>query len=138
MQLCVGATHALAAAGPVSSGALLQYDFACPQHSLLCGVARAAHSDGWRNTEFPRRIRYWVDDLVLLLMLVKSGAALAYLPEFALKNEPSLRRIEVSDCPYVCEEHVYLVHTPSQALGWQQHMVVEYLQSVRNHSRDEP
>ena len=138
MQLCAGATHALATAGTVSSAALLQYDFACPQHSLFCGVARAAHSDGWRDNEFPRRIRYWVDDLVLLLMLVKSGAALAYLPEFALKNEPSLRRIEVSDCPYVCEEQVYLVHAPSQALGWQQHLVVDYLQALRSDSHGVP
>ena len=130
MQLCAGPTHSLAAVGRVSSVELLGYDFACPQHSLFCGVARAAHSDGWHNNEFPRRIRYWVDDLVLLLMLVRSGAALAYLPEFALKNEPSLRGVEVSDSPFVCEEQVYLVHSPSQAHGWQQNLVAAYLTAL--------
>lgn len=136
MQLCAGATHALAAVGKVSAAELLRYDFACPQHSLLCGVARGEHSDGWRNDAFPRRIRYWVDDLVLLLLLVRTGAALAYLPEFALTNEPGLRRIEVSDCPYVCQEQVYLVHSPSHALGWQQYLVVEYLQALSSQNQN--
>ncbi len=132
MQLCAGPTHPLASVGRVRSAELLAHDFVCPQHSLFCGVARAAHSDGWRDSEFPRRIRYWVDDLVLLLMLVRSGAALAYLPEFSLINESSLRRIEVSDCPYVCDEQVYLVHSPSQALGWQQHLVAQYLTAIKD------
>ena len=137
MQLCAGPSHPLSAAAAagvstVSSAELLRHDFVCPQHSLICGVTRAGHSDGWRNNELPRRIRYWVDDLVLLLALVKSGTALAYLPEFSLKNETSLHRIEISDCPYVCEEQVYLVHAPSQALGWQQHMVLAYLQALKS------
>jgi DNA-binding transcriptional LysR family regulator len=137
MQLCAGPTHPLvvlsaADVSAVSSAELLRHDFVCPQHSLICGVTRAGHSDGWRNHDLPRRIRYWVDDLVLLLALVKSGAALAYLPEFALKTETQLHRIEVSDCPYVCEELVYLVHAPSRALGWQQQMVAAYLQALKS------
>ena len=95
MRLCGGPTHPLIAAGAadvsaVSSAELLRHDFVCPQHSFICGVTRARHEHGWRNYELPRRICYWVDDLVLPLALAKSGAALSYLPEFALKNENQL------------------------------------------------
>ncbi len=125
MHLTAGIKHPLAAhagAAVATTAQLLQYDFACPPRSLLCGVARGAHSDGWRDDQLPRRIRYWVDDLQVLLGLVKSGLALAYLPDFA-ELDPQLKRINVSDCPYVCTEQLFLVHAPTQASGWQRRWV---------------
>lgn len=118
MVLCAGRSHPLAGVSPLSIATVLAYDFACPTRSLFCGLERAQHSDGWRDDAFPRRIRYWVDDLQVLTELLKSGAALAYLPEFAL-SDPELCHIQLSDCPYQCVEQALLVHAPTSAHGWQ-------------------
>lgn len=101
---------------------VLQYDFACPDRSLFCGVPRGARSDGWRDDKLPRKIRFWLEDLQLLTALVKSNQALAYLPDFALKD-PELVRVKVSDCPYHCIENCWLVWKPAAASGWQNKLV---------------
>ncbi|MBB5608319.1 MULTISPECIES: LysR family transcriptional regulator [unclassified Janthinobacterium] len=104
-----------------SSAEVLQHDFACPSRSLFCGAQRGARSDGWRDDALPRKIRYWSDDLQLLLGFVKSGDALAYLPEFALED-PELLRIQVDDCAFECREQVALVWNRQQAGGWLQRL----------------
>jgi DNA-binding transcriptional LysR family regulator len=129
MELCAGAKHPLAGKTALTTRQVLEHDFACPKHSFICGTPYGAMSDGWQNNEFPRRIRYWVDDLTLLLSLVKGGLALAYLPEFARNLDADLHRLDVQagEFPNICQEQVYLVHSPSMALGWQQQLVVEFL-----------
>lgn len=96
---------------------VLAHDFACPSHSLFCGVRRGARSDGWRDEQLPRKIRYWADDLQLLLHFVKSGRALAYLPGFALADA-GLVRIDVTDSAYACSERVALVWNHVRAPTW--------------------
>ena len=76
--------------------------------------------------ELPRRIRYWVDGLQVLLSLVKAGLALAHLPDFA-ETDTELVRMQVSDCRYTCTERLFLVHAPTQASGWQRWLVGELL-----------
>lgn len=132
LQLVAGAAHPLVLAHrqaviETDSATVLAYDFACPPHSLLCGVQRGARSDGWRDDQLPRRIRYWTDDLQLLLGFVKRGEALAYLPDFAL-HDPQLVRIHVSDCPFVCTEQVWLVWNRAHAAQWQ-HVLAQRLQN---------
>ena len=95
---------------------VLQYDFACPSHSLFCGEGRGARSDGWRDDQLPRKIRYWTDDLQLLLGFVHSGAALAYLPDFAL-HDGELVRIDVTDAAYICQEQAALVFDGARVAG---------------------
>jgi DNA-binding transcriptional LysR family regulator len=107
---------------------VLAHDFACPSRSLFCGVQRGARSDGWRDDQLPRKIRYWTDDLQLLLGLVKSGAALAYLPDFALAD-PELRRIHVSDCAFECVEQVALVWNRASASDWQRKLADALVQA---------
>ncbi|MBB3119089.1 LysR family transcriptional regulator [Pseudoduganella violacea] len=133
LRLVAGRSHPLAAelAAAGSAGAdqaavlvtdsarVLAHDFVCPSQSPFCGARRGSRSDGWRDDQLPRRIRYWADDLQLLLALVKAGQALAYLPDFALAD-PDLRRIRVSDCPFHCEESVYLVWKRKHAAAWLQ------------------
>jgi DNA-binding transcriptional LysR family regulator len=125
MQLAAGSTHPLARGAKrrasASTAQVLQHDFACPQRSLFCGVDRGSQADGWRNDKLPRRIRYWPEDLQVLISLVRSGLALAYLPDFAL-SEPGLIRINVIDCPYQCIEKMYLLWRPSAAHGWQRRL----------------
>jgi len=127
MKLAAGPGHPLAASargGSARAGAkkVLDHDFACPTRSLFCGVQRGTRSDGWRDDALPRRIRYWVDDLQVLLSLVQSGQALAYLPEFAIR-EAGLVQVQVTDCPFRCSEKVLLAWRPAAAAGWQAALV---------------
>lgn len=117
MQLVCGASHGLAQRRQLSVESVLDYDFVVPTRSLFCGLPRGRASDGWREDRLPRRIRYWVDDLQLMLDLVSRGAALAYLPAFAVER-CGLRVLSLEDCPYVCEERVWLLWRPAQASGW--------------------
>lgn len=133
MQLAAGTGHPLlqnrtGTLVQATTHEVLQYDFACPTRSMFCGLQRGKHSDGWRDAELPRRIRYWVDELQVLLGLVQRGQALAYLPEFALQ-EAGLTQVQVSDCPFQCRESIYLVWRPSLAAGWQA-VVVEGLRGI--------
>ena len=118
MQLAAGPGHPLAGRGEVPTAEVLAHDFACPQHSMFCGLERGSRADGWRDDRLPRRIRYWLDDLQLLTSLVRSGQALAYLPDFALAQHPDLMRLTVPDCPFDCVEEVHIAWRPATAPGW--------------------
>ncbi|MDR7270736.1 DNA-binding transcriptional LysR family regulator [Pelomonas saccharophila] len=118
MQLAAGPSHPLAGRGEVATTEVLQHDFACPQRSMFCGLERGSRADGWRDDRLPRRIRFWLDDLQLLISLVASGQALAYLPDFALAQHGDLMRLAVPDCPYECVEQVHLVWRTATASGW--------------------
>ena len=111
-----------------SSSQILAYDFVSPSRSLFCGEQRGSRSDGWRDDQLPRKIRYWIDDLQLLLSTVKSGQALAYLPEFALVDT-ELLRIEVSDCAFHCHEQVWLVSNAKNSPHWQ-HALAEFMSAA--------
>jgi DNA-binding transcriptional LysR family regulator len=129
LHLVAGPTHPLVAGRtPRRKGVhratlkqVLSHPFACPTRSLFCGAQRGTRSDGWRDDELPRAIRYWTDDLQLLLALVRGGEALAYLPDFALA-EPGLVRVQVSDCAFTCAEECWLVWDRRTAPGWLTHM----------------
>lgn len=118
MQLAAGPGHPLAGRGEVPAAELLQHDFACPQRSMFCGLERGSRADGWRDDRLPRRIRFWLDELQLLIGLVTSGQALAYLPDFALAPPTGLQRLSVPDYPYEQIEQVHLVWRPATASGW--------------------
>ncbi|MFS2006563.1 LysR family transcriptional regulator [Duganella sp. CT11-25] len=138
LHLMAGARHPLVTSLPpapllaASTAEVLVHDFACPSRSMFCGVQRGPRSDGWRDDQLPRKIRYWTDDLQLLLMLVKSGAALAYLPDFALAD-PELRRIHVTDCAFECVEQVTLVWNHVRASAWQRELAATLERSARLH-----
>ncbi|MFL6658590.1 MAG: LysR family transcriptional regulator [Massilia sp.] len=123
LQLVASRRHPLARKGragqvTANSAQVLAHDFACPPRSLFCGVQRGGRSDGWRDDQLPRKIRYWTDDLQLLLGFVRSGNALAYLPDFALADD-TLVRIHVSDCAFTCSEQAWLVWDRASAAQWQ-------------------
>lgn len=121
MHLAISRAHPLTrpAGGPVAitAAALADHDFACPSRSLFCGFTRGHGSDGWRDDQQPRRIRYWVDDLQVLIELVQAGRALAYLPD-RLLQAAGLQRVTVSDCLLRCTETVWLLWRPTPASGW--------------------
>ena len=138
LHLMAGSSHPLVTSlspAPLLEAAtadVLAYDFACPSRSMFCGVQRGPRSDGWRDDQLPRKIRYWTDDLQLLLTLVKSGVALAYLPDFALADS-ELRRIHVTDCDFECVEQVALVWNHVRASAWQRELAAALERGPRLH-----
>lgn len=102
---------------PVQAVDVLAHPFASPARSLFCGQARGSRSDGWRDDLLPRSIRYWADDLQVLLGFVRSGAALAYLPDFAAQ-EYGLVELRVVDLGFSSTEQLRLVWNPSLAPQW--------------------
>jgi DNA-binding transcriptional LysR family regulator len=127
MQLAAGATHPLLRRArrvrtlEVTADVVLDHDFACPDRSIFCGVQRGAVADGWNERRLPRRVRYWIDELPVLIELVRSGRALAFLPDFIVAAH-DLVRLDVADGPLRCVEAAYLVWRPSAAYGWQRYL----------------
>lgn len=122
MLLAAGRSHALARGVPAARTSIpcgtadvVPHAFASPTHSLLCGEARGRHADGWRGAS-ARAIRYWSDDVQLLLGYVRTGRALAYLPDFALR-EHDLLQLELADGGE-CQEQVLLVWDGELAGQW--------------------
>ncbi len=150
MQLAAGPTHPLArqVTGPNASvkasrsskalrpdtgllmAQILPYGFACPTRALFSGLERGARSDGWRDDQLPRRVQWWVDDLQLLVALVRAGQALAYLPAFAIA-EAGLIRLPLIDCPYQCTDQIWLAWRSHGASGWQ-HQLLDALRMAMN------
>lgn len=122
MRLAAGPAHPLVTdAAAATPTAVLAHDFACPSRSLFCGLDRGPRSDGWPDDRLPRRIRFRVEDLQVLIALVRSGQALAWLPDFAL-SEAGLAAVPLDDAPAGHEEAMLVWH-PGQASGWQQALV---------------
>ena len=130
MLLAAGRSHVLARGVPPASASVprsmqdvLSHAFASPTHSLLCGEERGRHADGWRGVA-GRTIRYWSDDVQLLLGCVQSGRALAYLPDFAVRAH-DLLQVELASA-VECSEQVLLVWDGVLAGQWL-HTVAEKL-----------
>lgn len=119
LSVIAASRHPLARKGrkPVQAVDVLDHPFASPARSLFCGVARGSRSDGWRDDLLPRTIRYWADDLQVLLGFVREGRALAYLPVFAA-GEHGLVGIRVADLGFSSTEQVRLVWNPQRAPRW--------------------
>lgn len=92
----------------VSSDELLEHSFITPDTSPYCGENRGIGCDGWHNKRQPRKLTMVANDYAVLGQIVKSGQALAYLPDFWIR-ELGLVAIEVSDTPYQCQEEIILV-----------------------------
>ncbi|MFT4929356.1 MAG: DNA-binding transcriptional LysR family regulator [Phenylobacterium sp.] len=99
MQVAVGWTHPLASGGfgdgiqmgvevsvQVSAEELLLHPFAMPHVSPFCGEERGLGCDGWQDQLLPRKTGWVVNDYAVLSQLVKSGQAVAYLPDFLLRE----------------------------------------------------
>lgn len=96
---------------------ILKFPFVSPESALLGRVSNAASLDGWRDDKFPRQIRYRATGLKIVEELVSQGQALAYLPDYYAK-EMGFVSINVTGCPYSCQQSVKLVCKDPSALSW--------------------
>ncbi|MCW8878847.1 MAG: LysR family transcriptional regulator [Kangiellaceae bacterium] len=122
MQVAAASNHPLIQqSNRVSIQEVLNHSFAVPSISPYCGEARGVGCDGWQNQIFPRKQNIVVDDYSILSQIVRSGQALAYLPDYWLR-ECSLVQVEISDCPHEYHEQILLV-------SHQQEVVQDFLDS---------
>ena len=134
MRLACGPGHALAGRADVDLDTVLAAAFAAPTRAPFCGLPRGGHSYGWREDRLPRRVRYWLDDLQVLVDVVRRGHALAYLPDEVLQRG-GLHALEIRDCPYSCEEQALLLWRPAQADGWLHRFVEAMARRAVGHDR---
>lgn len=120
---CVGPGHSLHARArrreSIVVGELLEnHPFASPSLPVLGRVGARQSADGWRDDRFPRRVKYSVSSLGVLIELVRSGRAAAYLPDYLVERY-GLERLIVTGCPYSCEQEIWLGARQSEdEPGW--------------------
>lgn len=96
---------------------VLKFPFASPESAMLGKISNSASLDGWRDDKFPRQIRYRASGLKIMEKLLQKGHALAYLPDYYVK-ELDLIYLQVTGCPYSCQQSVKLICRDPDALGW--------------------
>ncbi|WP_182030574.1 LysR family transcriptional regulator [Vibrio sp. B1FLJ16] len=98
---------------------LLEYAFVIPSRPIYGSMAAHRSLDGWHDEAFNRRIAARVDTISTLTALVKHQPLLAYLPDYVAK-EHELEVINVSGCPYSCEQTIWLCHHTKVDHHWMQ------------------
>ncbi len=96
---------------------LILHPFASPDIAVLGKTGASNSLDGWRDDKFQRKIKYKVSSLKLLENLVLSGTALAFLPDYFVKNV-GLEALTVIGCPFHCRQTVRLVVRQPKNLAW--------------------
>jgi DNA-binding transcriptional LysR family regulator len=116
---CIGRKHPLykIAKKPISIEKLLTYPFVIPDRQILGKTKENQSIDGWRDDKFKRIISYYASSVKILESILLSGQAIAYLPEYLIKN-PDLAVLDVYGCPYYCEQSIYVICREPKELGW--------------------
>lgn len=121
MVACLGINHPLYAQVqkgkifPISQ--VIQEAFVAPNTIIYGELGGGLSYDGWRDDIHPRNIKFVTSSLQLILDIVHSGEAIAYLPKF-YADKMELARIKISGCKFKCLSQVYLSTTKQQKIGW--------------------
>lgn len=108
MQIAMGRTHPLRSHKKINLTELVKFPFAAPDTSPFCGEQSGVGCDGWQVPKLARYIKWVVNDYAVLSQLVKSGLALAYLPDYIVRE---WQLVALSTCPdnLAYTEQVYLL-----------------------------
>lgn len=96
---------------------LLEHGFVSPSLSFLGQVGKKQSLDGWRDDHFPRRVDYLTSSLKLLEEILLQGKAIAYLPEYLMKDAEA-EVLKVADCPYSCQQKIRILCRNPKEIGW--------------------
>lgn len=96
---------------------VLKHGFVVPSEALLGKISEHGTQDGWREDKFPRNHAYQVQSLKVLENYVRSGRALAYLPDYYFEQE-DLVPLQITGCSFNCSQSIKLVCKNPEALGW--------------------
>lgn len=101
----------------ISVEEVLNHSFVSPTHASLGKVGLHQSSDGWRDDQFPRKIRYKTSSLKMLEKITFTGKALAYLPDY-LFSDLNLVELKTTGCPYQCTHSIQLIAKRPKEVGW--------------------
>lgn len=96
---------------------VLKYPFVSPDSTLLGKITKSNSIDGWRDIKLPRQIKYKVGGLKMIESLISEGHALGYVPDF-FADSCHFIPLNVSGCPYTCQQTVRLVCKDPKRLDW--------------------
>ncbi|MFZ4714473.1 MAG: LysR family transcriptional regulator [Bacteriovoracaceae bacterium] len=96
---------------------VLKHTFVSPNNPLLGKVGLKQSLDGWRDDRFPRKVDYLTSSLKSLETILLQGKAIAYLPDY-FGETLSVLPLNISDCPYSCQQKIKLVARDHKSLGW--------------------
>ena len=120
-KTCASSKHPIfkkfSQASKIPVAEVLKFPFVSPESAMLGKISSSASLDGWRDDKFPRQIRYRASGLKIMEKLLQRGLALAYLPDYYAK-ELDLVFVNVTGCPYSCQQSVKLICREPDALGW--------------------
>jgi len=120
-QTFVGKNHPLYGLGKakksVSVEEVLKHPFVSPSNPLLGKVGIKQSLDGWRDDQFPRKVKYLTSSLKTLEEFVLSGNAIAYLPDYFCENL-NLEVVKITGCPYSCSQKVRMVARNPKEVSW--------------------
>lgn len=108
MQVAMGHSHPLAMSTNASVEDVVAHPFAVPNTSPFCGEQRGVGCDGWQLRHLTRHVQWVVNDYALLSQLVKGGQALAFLPDFMIR-EWQLKTVNVTSGDLSYKERVFLL-----------------------------
>ncbi|MGZ3686891.1 MAG: LysR family transcriptional regulator [Bdellovibrionota bacterium] len=120
-KTAIGGSHPLASRARTGKkldiAEVLNYGFVSPSLPYLGNVGVHQSLDGWRDDQFPRRVEHQTSSLKLLEKIVTSGKAIAYLPDYLVKDL-GLTVLSITGCPYVCSQTIQLIARRPKEVGW--------------------
>jgi len=96
---------------------LLEISFIGPDNLIYGQVGNKQSNDGWRDDKFRRKIEFKTSSIKIIEKHVLSGMAVAYLPDYLLKN-PELEILNVSGCNFSCTQKIYLLAKKPKERSW--------------------
>ncbi len=121
MVTCLGKNHPLypqvkkGHVFPISK--IMEETFVAPNSIIYGEMGGSISFDGWRDDIHPRKIKFVTSSLQLILDLVQSGEALAYLPKFYVERM-ELEYIRIRGCKFNCNKQIYLSTSKHEKIGW--------------------
>ncbi len=96
---------------------VLKHAFVIPENAILGKIHSSASMDGWRDDKFKRNQKYLTSSLKMIEQLIASGEALAYLPDYYLKQLDFVP-LKITGCPYTCRQNIKLICQDPDRLSW--------------------
>ncbi|MCL1125863.1 LysR family transcriptional regulator [Shewanella surugensis] len=87
---------------------ILSHPFVVPEQSPYCGKTDKTSCDGWNEATYPRRQKMISNDANISASLIHSGQALAYSPDYWIKDQGFIA-IKATDANITRTEDVFIV-----------------------------